>query len=410
MQEITINSLSFTANFGNCRSNERLILQMLKQNKRESKASLARLSGLTAAAVGGLIASLTDKGLVKQVGKVQGDIGQPATLYSLNPEGVFGLGVSINRGHIEVILVDLVGNVVALNKHSIILPSPQKTYELIEADIDNILQDAQAPYHGRIAGIGIASPGGLSRWHYSPTESVTWDEYKVSNRLAAKYGIPAFSQNDGNAGAIAEQAYGLGLNSGEDYAYFFLGSALVESLGGGFILNGQCLSGFTGRAGDVGLLPIASSVFYEKSLSKNTDSLTNLSENSSTNTTLTKRAALYMLTSHLRSKGIEINHHSDLSAAIDAYPDEYQAWLKDCVGAFESAIRQIQVLLDVPLCIIDSEDEHSQIAEDIIDGLNKALHSSLVNEGFVPRVVKGSFGSQASAIGAATLPLESLFR
>lgn len=89
-----------------CRYNERLVLHLLRISPHASKATLARVSGLTAAAIGGIISSLIQKGLVMKTGKRQGDLGQPATLLKLCPEGAFGIGVSINRGSIETILIN----------------------------------------------------------------------------------------------------------------------------------------------------------------------------------------------------------------------------------------------------------------------------------------------------------------
>ena len=66
--------------------NERLLLQALRRSQPTAKADLARQANLTSTAVGSIIASLEEAGLIEHTGRrLEGQRGQPASLIRLEP-------------------------------------------------------------------------------------------------------------------------------------------------------------------------------------------------------------------------------------------------------------------------------------------------------------------------------------
>ncbi len=382
----------------NCRFNEKYILHLLRLKQRESKANLARETGLTAAAVGGIISSLQEKGLVEKVGKVQGDMGQPATLFSLAREGAYGLGVSINRGHIETVLINFVGEVVVTKKHTMILPTPDIALDLIHKDLSSLLESLPSSVMERIAGIGIAQPYNIGSWKQeSHTDWHQWDDFDLALELEKLTGLPTVTQNDANAAAIAELIYGVGVKS-EDFIYLFFGSPLVQSLGGGLVLDGDCRNGASWNAGDIGLLPVEPGAIT-----------TSHSKLGHSTTFLTNRCSLHSLVVYLRSEGATIESQAELSTAMEAMPQAVTAWVEDCVSALEIAVYAFQSIVDVPEFILDCEDDDLALVTRIIERLKQKLEDTPLRGLTMPKIRKGSFGSDASAIGAATLPLDSTY-
>lgn len=387
---------------GSCRYNEKYLLHILRLKQRDSKANLARETGLTAAAVGSLIKSLQDKGLVENVGKVQGDMGQPATLFSLSKNGAYGLGVSLNRGHIETVMINFVGEIVASKKHDLILPSPEEAQAIIIEDIRVLLDAAPAEVGPRIAGIGVAQPGQMGSWSQGDRDWSDWDEFDLAAQLSQAFRFPAYSQNDVSAAAIAELIYG-GSPATNDFLYVFFGGSQVQSFGGGLILNGECRDGGAGNAGDVGLIPVGPSTLYGDSAAASED------DKGLNADFLTHRCALSSLVTYLKSEGFSIENAEDFHRVIALEPERVGRWLSDCVMAFERAIFAIQAVVDVPELIIDCEDADAYLIERVIEGLKARLASNLYTGIHFPQIRKGGFGSDASAIGAATLPLDSSF-
>lgn len=379
-----------------CRYNERLVLHLLRVSPHASKAVLARTSGLTAAAIGGIIASLSKKGLVMEAGKRQGDLGQPATLLKLCPDGAFGIGVSINRGSIETILMNFEGKKVAGYSHDIILPEPEAVLKLLLADIKKLLKTAAKNKQDKIAGIGIAQPYHLGSWRTGNVDWIPWDTYDLASNLSKKTGMTCLKGNDGTAAAGAELVYGLG-NTEQDFIYFYFGPPLVKSLGGGVVIDGKCRIGSTGNAGDIGLIPVAKS------------KLASCKPDKQYGTLLTDRASINSLVLYLQHQGCKITSNAEFEDAVENNKKYVQQWLEDCLNALEQAVSSIQSVLDIPLIVINGDNENSNLIDSIINMLNSRLTQVSNESRPMPEIKRGSFGSDAAAIGAATMPLDSYF-
>ena len=99
--------------------NERNILNLIRQYKALPKATLSKLTGLSAQSATVIIKKLEASGLVKPLAPIKGGIGQPKIPFGLNPEGAFGIGLKVGRRNYEMTLVDLEGNVRASRYESV---------------------------------------------------------------------------------------------------------------------------------------------------------------------------------------------------------------------------------------------------------------------------------------------------
>lgn len=373
-----------------CRYNERLILHLLRLHRRESKANLARLSGLTAAAMGSIVTSLEKKGLVNQVGKLQGDMGQPATLYALEASGAYGLGVSINRGEIETVLINFSGEVVAGKKHPLILPQPLEVLNLVMADFTQMLKSLDKDAQSRIAGIGVALPFHLGSWENESGAFKDWLDFDFGLALERECGLPVLVENDGNMAALAELIYGTGQRE-KDFCYLYFGSPMVKSLGGGVVIGGEVRRGASGNAGDLGLIRVPSTQADKQWVA------------------LTDRCSLNALVRHLKNQGHVVESRSDLRRCQAEYPEQVAGWLSDCIDALQHAIFAIQAVLDISCLVLDCQEEDRALVQQIAKALDKQLQAQSKPSQPLPRIVMGTFSSDAAAIGAATMPLDEIF-
>ena len=127
-----------------------------------SKAELARCSGLTNAAVGDIVSSLENQGLIYYGEKrhVSGR-GQPATTIHLNGTGAFSIGERLDRTAIETVLIDFDGNLSSRTFYDMLLPEPQRALEIVKKDIDSMLDFLKKNRQKRLSGIGLAIPFNL---------------------------------------------------------------------------------------------------------------------------------------------------------------------------------------------------------------------------------------------------------
>lgn len=374
------------------RYNERIILQMLRRSGEASKADLARAAKLTNAAIGGIIQSLMDDGLIIETGKRHdGGRGQPATLLRLAPRGAFGFGVRIDRTNLEIVLLDFEGKVIGRRAHDMILPEPGRALEIIQGDLDNLMALLDGAERTRIAGIGVAQPFNLGSWLHElglpPANFKKWDDFDMTAALGAATGLPVFHENDGTAAAVAELFYGHGRNH-DDFLYLFLGPAI----GGGLILGGDVARGATGNAGDVAMMPVPPSALSTAPKPKKHWDL------------LLTRASLVSLARHLEPENFAALSRLDLQAAVARGDEKVREWMEDCISALAPCLRASFALLDIPLIIIDS-DLDGEFADRLTHGLGQALQDTAPESRGAPNILFGSFSQDAGAVGAASLPM-----
>lgn len=97
-------------------------------------------------------------------------------------------------------------------------------------------------------GVSCGSPMDSERGLIlSPPNLPGWDEVPITNWLHARYGVPAFLENDANACALAEWRLGAGQGV-HTMIYLTFGTGF----GAGLILNGRLYRGQHGMAGEIG--------------------------------------------------------------------------------------------------------------------------------------------------------------
>ncbi|MDP9901394.1 ROK family transcriptional regulator [Variovorax ginsengisoli] len=371
--------------------NERTLLQRLRRAGEASKADLARWAQLTNTAVGSIVQSLEDAGLIEAAGRRQeGQRGQPAGLYRINSQGAYGIGVRLDRTMTETVLVDLGGNLLARETHDVLLPHPDKALALVRKDVARMVGMLDAGQRKRLTGIGLAQPYNLGSWLREldlKADFRIWDDVDFGAMLSHDVQLPVFKENDGNAAAIAELFFGVGREE-SDFLYIFIGAAL----GAGVVIGGESLRGSTGNAADLGLMPVPPSRLASAPVSDRRWDI------------LLSRASLNAMARHLRHHGVKIQGHADLERAVHAHRSEVREWLDDCVDALVPSVRAALAVLDVPAVVIDCDIDAGLVAE-LMQRLDIGLRDIAPEARQTPRILRGSFRADAGAVGAASLPM-----
>ncbi|AMN52691.1 N-acylmannosamine kinase [Labrenzia sp. CP4] len=373
------------------RYNERIVLQILRRAGEASKAELARAVQLTNAAIGAIIQNLIEEGLIVEAGKRHdGSRGQPATILRLAPRGAYSFGVRLDRTNMETVLMDFSGQLIARRLHDMILPAPEEAMEILKDDLEFLRQHLSKEDQSRITGIGLAQPFNLGAWLHElglpQADFMKWEDFDLTDALEKATGLPVFSENDGTAAAVAELFYGLGRQN-DNFVYLFLGPAI----GGGLILKGDVVRGVSGNAGDVAMIPVPPSTLTTAPKARNSWDL------------LLTRASLVALARHMSPEDFPKLNRSDLQHAVETGDPKYTEWLEDCAEALALALRSAYALLDVPLVVLDG-DLGGPFPETFRAALKKAVEKAAPEKRHSPDIEIGSFGHDAGAIGAASLP------
>lgn len=124
--------------------------------------------------------------------------------------------------------------------------SPDAMLDLLVGDLKKLAEQAEE----KPAAVGISSGGPLDQKRgliLSPPNLPGWDRIPAVDFFSKAAGIPAFLQNDADAGALAEWKYGAGKGAAS-LVFITFGTGL----GAGLILNGRLYSGASGMAGEIG--------------------------------------------------------------------------------------------------------------------------------------------------------------
>ncbi len=126
----------------------------------------------------------------------------------------------------------------------------QKTIGMMKEQVAQLTKDA------KVEAIGISCGGPLDSRRgmiLSPPNLPGWDQVPVTQIFSDAFGVPAYLENDANAGALAEWLYGAG--KGYDNVIFL---TFGTGLGAGLILDGKLYNGandYGGEAGHIRLAP-----------------------------------------------------------------------------------------------------------------------------------------------------------
>lgn len=356
-----------------------------------SKADLARVTNLTNTAVGSIVSTLHDKHLLKISGKRHdGQRGQPATLYRLEPKGSFSIGVRVDRNCIQTILIDFEGTVLSRLSHESILPRPESALEIILNDVNTMLDHLSENQRRRLSGIGLAQPYNLDSWLTElslPYEQFSgWKRFDLADHIENATSIPVCCENDVTAASIAELFYGLGREI-DDFIYIFFGPAI----GGGIAIKGESVRGPMGNAGDIGLMPVPPSTLTSAPKPKGEWDI------------LLNRASINTLIRHLKACGHDVHSFSDVNVLVDRQDRAVDEWMDDCITALAPVIWSAIALLDSSVVVFGT-DLTSAFIDRILAKLKRKLDSSAPEARTSPRLLSSSFGSDAEAMGAANLP------
>lgn len=371
--------------------NERVILTLLRRLGQASKADLARHAGLTNNTAGVIVHELEAQGLIRAHGKRTGARGQPATLLSLDRDGAYAIGVRLGRRSLDTLLVNLVGDILDQRCREGAFPLPAEALAMMLDDVAAVRRAIPAAGAHRLAGIGLALPYNMGSWRREldiPAAAAdAWEGCDLAQELGALTGLPVFAENDGNAATIAELFQGRGREL-DDFVYLFVGAAI----GGGVVIHGGCHRGVSGNGGDFGLMPVAGSRLATAPVPNRRFDI------------LLTRASLNSLIRHLRGSGVAVEAAADLEAALRERADLVGEWLDDSADALAGPVLAAACVLDAPAVVIDG-DLPRAVLLDLIRRLEQVLAEAVAESRRPPRLLLGSIGRQAAAIGAAILPL-----
>lgn len=369
--------------------NERVVLQAIRLNGSVPKAELARLTGLTAQTIGLITTRLEDDGLLIRHDPVRGRIGQPSVPLALNPDGAFSLGIKIGRRSADWLLVDFTGAVRKRETLNYDFPDAQTLLPVIRKRM-HAIQAGLGALGSRLVGVGVAAPFNMGGWHkmlgLSQATSDHWNQIDLCAQVQAMTDTPVSFVKDTSAACIAELVAGRGRDL-KSFLYLFVDTFV----GGGLVINSHLHGGVHGNAGAVASLPLQVA-----------------SGTGGAPEQLIAHASLWELEQRFKSVGLEPSAAYDDRALSPPYLAQTDEWIASAALGLAQCVVSGTAFLDVGAVVIDGSFSITMLQR-LIARTNDAL-GRYNWEGLWPtRVIAGSVGSDARALGGALLPLHANF-
>jgi glucokinase-like ROK family protein len=226
------------------------ILDRVRFGSASTRPELGRQSGLGRTVVAQRVAELVGRGLVDDGNLGPSTGGRAPRQLRFRADVGHVLAAELGATGINVALADLSGQLLVQHRESgDIASGPERTLGRVEELFDRLLAERSTEV-GSLWGIGIGVPGPVefaSGRPIAPPIMPGWDDYPVRDRLANRYQVSTWVDNEVNTMALGEFRAGLARGV-QDVVYVKIGTGI----GAGLISGGRPHRGGQGCAGDVG--------------------------------------------------------------------------------------------------------------------------------------------------------------
>lgn len=234
------------------RANKANLLESIHKFGAMTQIELAEITRLSTGTVSTQVHQLVEEGKLETHNTIRN--GRRATLVALSHDQGLGVGLSITRRDLFLVIIDYSKDIIA--EHRLPLPPKHKAdttleraIRLINETLENAGTDA-----GEIVGIGVALGAPVD--FHAQTAAIPgilpgWDGIDIRTPLTTAFHVPVMVDNDANAAAICEARMGAALGK-QNFVYI----GTNDGVGSGIMVNGDIMHGVTGLAGEIGHIQV----------------------------------------------------------------------------------------------------------------------------------------------------------
>lgn len=363
------------------------ILRILRDDGPQSRAELARRTSLSPTALTHLTAQLLKDGTVTELTQSTGAgaaVGRPATNVALVPESQFVVGVHLGAGTIHATITDLKASpkTMASLHFDTATSRPSAVIAKVARTVEGLIGKTGIE-RSRLLGLGLGVPGPVDTERRRNLLSINydWRDVPFADELETALGMPVVIEHNVSAMALAESRYGIGRDA-DALLYIYLRTGL----GAGLVVHGMPF-----RPGGHGAVELGHIQVVEHGERCACGSVGCLE------TFLSERALS-------RAAHIDRPHPKSLLAAVEHYPEAWEAAVRHLTTAIASATNLLNPdlivfgghLAEAPDSFLDAIRE--KVPPRVLPPMRDAL-----------RFERSSLGAGAGAIGGAAAALDHLF-
>ncbi|MFE9103145.1 ROK family transcriptional regulator [Actinomadura geliboluensis] len=220
------------------------MLSLIREDGVATRADLGRITGLSRPAVASRVAALISRGLVMERTTGPSTGGRPPARLEFNAAGGAVLVANLGQSRGQLAVCDLAGTILARADGPPAETSPGKTLPRLLEEWTSLLASSGVAEEA-IRGVGLGVPDAVEH------AAGRWDAVEIGAPISARFGVPAYLDNEVNAAALGEHQ----AHPGVDDLLFV---KVSTGIGAGVIAGGRIQRGALGAAGEIGHVPVPS--------------------------------------------------------------------------------------------------------------------------------------------------------
>lgn len=227
------------------RANRNRVYQLLRKGGTFSKREVADALCMSYPTVNRNLAELQELELVREVGSLRSTGGRKAIGVEMNANARYALGLDVTRNHAAVLVLNLAGDILFDERHTLPFSYSPSYFQKIGALADGAVERLGIEPE-KVLGVGISVPAIITRDRLSLCYSEVLGSSGISKKDFSEHlRYPCRLCNDSKAASSAETHSGVHPRS-------MIYLSLSNSVGGAIVIQDQLLEGDNERSAEFG--------------------------------------------------------------------------------------------------------------------------------------------------------------
>ncbi len=230
---------------------KREILRLCIDHTNFSIADFSKKLGISVPTITKLLGELIEEGFLQDLGKLGTSGGRRPSVFGLNPEAGYFVGVDVARHHFHIAVCDFKGELVKfIQDIEFVLEASQESFRNMCRMVKDEITGSGIPWF-KVLGVGVSLSGRVNpEKGYSLTYSNN-EDFPLKDLFQKEFNVPVTIENDSRAMTYGEYMT-LGQKADKDMVFI----NLSWGLGMGMILDGKLFYGKSGYSGEIGHFPL----------------------------------------------------------------------------------------------------------------------------------------------------------